>query len=194
MRKSNISLIVLATTSAVTAVILIVGIMLGSVLVAPTINNSAQASTLPQGTNDTDLVAALEEALMDVYNESLPSVVNIRVTKSFSIGDFSEEDLPEDHPEFFNQGGGSGFVWDNQGHIVTNDHVVSGATDIEVIFADDTRVAAEIVGTDPDSDLAVIKVDLPTSTPASKYSAHYWTIHLFRLDYACFVRPVQYCA
>jgi 2-alkenal reductase len=163
MRKTNISLITLATTSAVVVVVLIIGILLGSVFAAPAINSNAQASTLPQTTSETDLVAALEEAFVDVYDGALPSVVNIRVMKSFDIGDFSDEDLPEEHPEFFNQGGGSGFVWDNQGHIVTNDHVVSGATDIEVLFADDTRAAAEIVGTDPDSDLAVIKVDLPAS-------------------------------
>ncbi len=54
-------------------------------------------------------------------------------------------------------------MWDKEGHIVTNNHVVDGATEIVVIFADDTQVEAEIVGTDPDSDLAVIKVDLPAS-------------------------------
>ena len=160
MRKANVSLVTLATTSAVTALVLIIGIMVGSVFVAPAVNSNAQASTLAQTTSETDLVAALEEALMDVYDEALPSVVNIRVMKSFDIGDFSEDGLPEEHPEFFNQGGGSGFVWDEQGHIVTNDHVVSGATEIEVLFANDTRAAAEIIGTDPDSDLAVIKVDL----------------------------------
>jgi 2-alkenal reductase len=54
---------------------------------------------------------------------------------------------------------GSGFVWDKQGHIVTNDHVVEGANAIQVIFSDGVELPAEIVGADPDSDLAVIKVD-----------------------------------
>ena len=62
-------------------------------------------------------------------------------------------------PEFFNRGEGSGFVYDKEGHIVTNNHVVEGAKSIRVTFPDDVSVSAEVVGTDPDSDLAVIKVD-----------------------------------
>ena len=136
------------------------------------------------------LVAAYEQALIDVYQASLPSVVNIQVTKRVNVSELGRfgfglpgpddnhdrgpQDAPEagpngdgdseDAPEFFDQqGGGSGFVWDDEGYIVTNDHVVSGATSIEVIFADDTTAEAELVGSDPDSDLAVIKVDLPAS-------------------------------
>jgi 2-alkenal reductase len=59
------------------------------------------------------------------------------------------------------QGLGSGFVWDNQGHIVTNNHVVDGADQIRVTFADGTTVDAKRVGNDPNSDLAVIQVDVP---------------------------------
>ena len=54
---------------------------------------------------------------------------------------------------------GSGWVWDTQGHIVTNNHVVEGADQLNVTFADGIEVPAEVVGTDPGSDLAVIKVD-----------------------------------
>ncbi len=54
---------------------------------------------------------------------------------------------------------GSGFVWDKAGHIVTNNHVVNGAKQIRVTFSDDASVPATLVGQDPDSDLAVIKVD-----------------------------------
>jgi 2-alkenal reductase len=59
------------------------------------------------------------------------------------------------------QGGqGSGFVYDTDGHIVTNNHVVDGADSIVVTFADGTEAKAELVGTDPNADLAVIKVDV----------------------------------
>ncbi len=57
--------------------------------------------------------------------------------------------------------GGSGFVVDEAGHIVTNQHVVEGAEDISVRFADGTRREAEVVGQDPSTDVAVIKVDAP---------------------------------
>ncbi len=54
---------------------------------------------------------------------------------------------------------GSGFVWDTQGHIVTNNHVVDGANRISVTFADGLTLPAELVGRDPQSEVAVIKVD-----------------------------------
>ena len=56
-------------------------------------------------------------------------------------------------------GEGSGFVYDENGHIVTNNHVVVGATEIVVTFADGSQLDARVVGTAPDSDLAVIKVN-----------------------------------
>src|SRR5690606_41574155 len=58
---------------------------------------------------------------------------------------------------------GSGFVWDTEGHIVTNNHVVEDATSIVVQFSDGREYKAELVGTDPDSDLAVVKIDAPVS-------------------------------
>lgn len=58
-------------------------------------------------------------------------------------------------------GQGSGFVIDRQGHIVTNQHVVADAEEIEVDFPSGTRAWAEVLGTDLDSDLAVLKVDVP---------------------------------
>jgi len=58
-------------------------------------------------------------------------------------------------------GQGSGFVIDLDGHIVTNHHVVADAGDIEIDFASGQKAWAELIGMDPDSDLAVLKVDLP---------------------------------
>jgi 2-alkenal reductase len=63
----------------------------------------------------------------------------------------------------YSQALGSGFFWDTGGYIVTNNHVVDGATKIEVTTSDGTTVPGTIVGQDPYSDLAVIKVDLPAS-------------------------------
>jgi 2-alkenal reductase len=92
----------------------------------------------------------------EVYERLSPSVVAINVIARSSA---ATTNIPElDQPVF---GTGSGFVIDQSGHIVTNNHVVEGATRIEVNFFDGTLVQAEIVGLDPDSDLAVLKVDLP---------------------------------
>jgi 2-alkenal reductase len=107
-----------------------------------TSTNSAQteppAPPLPE--EGIESLFAQEEAFIAIYERVNPSVVHIGV----------------------GGGQGSGFVYDRQGHIVTNNHVVAGAGQIAVAFADGRIVEAELVGTDPDSDLAVIKVDVPT--------------------------------
>jgi len=160
MKKLTGSVYVAAGVSLAIALILLVGMLAGGVLVQAGVNSPVQAATLPQTASDSDLMGAFEQSMVKVYQDTLPSVVSIRVTQSAGIGDLSGI-LPKNHPEFFNQGSGTGFVWDDQGHIVTNNHVVDKASQIEVYFADDTWAKAKLVGTDPDSDLAVIKVDLP---------------------------------
>ncbi len=56
-------------------------------------------------------------------------------------------------------GEGSGFVWNEEGYIVTNNHVVENASEITIVFSDGTTSTASVVGTDPQSDLAVVKVN-----------------------------------
>lgn len=81
-----------------------------------------------------------------VYSEDGPGVVSVDVASS-EMG----------------PGGGSGFVVDEEGHIVTNQHVVEGAEGVSVRFASGAREPAEVVGEDPSTDVAVIKVDAPRS-------------------------------
>jgi S1-C subfamily serine protease len=110
-----------------------------------------------------------QSALEEIYARVNPSVVNIRVVQQQSGLSSGLQSSPfgpggnQGNPgQQYSQGLGSGFVWDTQGHIITNNHVVDGADKVEVMFADGTIVPATVVGTDPDSDLAVIKVD-PTA-------------------------------
>jgi 2-alkenal reductase len=70
-------------------------------------------------------------------------------------------ELPEDMPNIPQTGQGSGFIFDDQGHIVTNNHVVEGATKVLVTFNDGRWAEAEVVAADPQADLAVIKVTPP---------------------------------
>lgn len=109
---------------------------------------------------------AEELLLINLYEQVSPSVVSIQAVKT--VESFEHPPLPEGIPtpdfpdEFFRQEGeGSGFVVDTQGHIVTNNHVVVDTSELLVTFHDGTVLTAKIVGTDPDSDLAVIKVDAP---------------------------------
>lgn len=118
---------------------------------------------------------AEELLLVNLYERVGSSVVNIEVTleessNPFSPFDFSppeegeedEETLPEDGQPFFSpQGQGSGFVYSDDGYIVTNNHVIEGATAVRVTFYNGIQYSAEVVGVDADSDLAVIKVDAP---------------------------------
>jgi S1-C subfamily serine protease len=92
-------------------------------------------------------VDAAGQAAVNLYQRVSPSVVHIAV----------------EGVNTFESGTGSGFVYDRQGHIITNNHVVARGRSIVVTFSDDTRALGQVVGTDPDSDLAVVKVDVPES-------------------------------
>jgi S1-C subfamily serine protease len=95
---------------------------------------------------------AAEDELLDVYSKTVsavvsrvaPSVVNIRVTTKSGRA-----------------GGGSGFIIARDGFILTNAHVVQGASDLEVSLHDGRSYPAKTIGTDPETDLAVIRIDAP---------------------------------
>ncbi len=99
------------------------------------------AVTIPEYVN-------IQDALVALYQQLSPGVVSIQVITSQGAGQ------------------GSGFVIDKDGHIVTNLHVVDSAQSVEVDFSSGEKVFAEVIGTDQDSDLAVLKVDLD---PASLF-------------------------
>lgn len=109
-------------------------------------------------------LAALEGSLEQIYEGVSPSVVNIQITQEATV-DLPIFQTPQsgEPQEFYRHGAGSGFIWDTAGHIVTNNHVIADADKITVTFADGTFATGEVVGTDPDSDLAVIKVDAPAN-------------------------------
>ena len=63
------------------------------------------------------------------------------------------------------QGAGSGFLWDKQGHVVTNYHVIKGANELKVTLDNKTEIEARVIGFDPDKDVAVLKIDAPPVRP-----------------------------
>ena len=102
---------------------------------------------------------ALEAQVEAVYGQAGSAVVNI-TSVSYAY-DFFFNPVPQ-------EGTGSGFIYDAEGHIVTNYHVIEDAEELSVTLADGTTYSAEIVGEDPTNDLAVIRIDaddLPRPVP-----------------------------
>ncbi len=123
--------------------------------VAPAQSVETAAPPAPSGAS-TGVLAAMQASLEGIYTRVGPSVVSIRVVQKRAASQGPREQ--------FQQGEGSGFVWDTAGHIVTNHHVVAGADRVTVIFSDGTTVPGKVVGSDPHSDLAVVKLDVPAET------------------------------
>ena len=96
--------------------------------------------------------------LRNIYEQVNPSVVNVTVWLDHPPIVTSDA-TPDGQDTIMPYVSGSGFVWDSDGHIVTNNHVVESAERVQVNFFDGTAAIAEVVGTDSDSDLAVLKID-----------------------------------
>jgi S1-C subfamily serine protease len=124
---------------------------------------AAAPATIGTGAPVRQEVASLvadQEALADLYDQIAPSVVHIQVVSEARV--FPGFGLPGDEGEpRFEQSLGSGFIYDDLGHIVTNNHVVDGAQEVLVLFSNGYWADAEVVATDPQADLAVIRVTPP---------------------------------
>jgi S1-C subfamily serine protease len=110
---------------------------------------------------------SVETKTIEIYRKVVPSTVNVSNMKLARTFNYGEIEVP--------QGAGSGFVWNEDGHIVTNFHVVQGGTSFIVTFNNDPKqYKATLVGTAPDKDIAVLKLDekpaklVPVSIGSSK--------------------------
>jgi putative serine protease PepD len=149
------------TATVIAAVALAAGVTSGAAGYAAvsTDNSASMASTASQTPTASSSSRTTVGAIYEGANDS---VVEITVTSQsssspspFPFGDGQEQQTQ--------QAQGSGFVYDSDGHIVTNEHVVQGATSVKVTFADGSTYKATVVGTDPSTDLAVLEVDAPSS-------------------------------
>ena len=120
-----------------------------------------------------------QHAIAEVAQANIPAVVHIDVTQRREI---SNPMMPFNNDPFFHfffngpqmprkfkqelRGLGTGMIIDGQGHILTNNHVVAGATEINVLLADDKSFPAKLVGTDPKTDLAVIQISSDENLPS----------------------------
>lgn len=104
----------------------------------PVVENPASVVNAP-------MMVSEQELLVSLYERVIPGIVSIQVSTSAGGGQ------------------GTGFVFDEQGHIITNEHVIEGQTSMQVSFTSGFKAYATLVGVDIDSDIAVIKVDAPES-------------------------------
>lgn len=119
--------------------------------------SSATAVPAPSATQPAvaSALLSLQDEVIDVYQSAGTGVVNI-TSRSYTY-DFFYRTVPQ-------EGTGTGFVYDDEGRIVTNYHVIEGAEEIFVTLADETVLPGTVVGADPSNDLAVIKIDTEGTT------------------------------
>lgn len=120
----------------------------------PTWRSRLDPSAGPRAVTPRDDLTALEKTNIEIYEKTLPSVVNIMTMTS-------REDFFGLDPQQVPQGTGSGFVWDEEGRIVTNFHVIQNSTSQRVTMSDQTSYDATLVGFFADKDLAVLQISAP---------------------------------
>ena len=138
------------------AIVLIAVTACSTAQISPPVAPALAPTVAPVFVSATDSAgSSQEQSPVEVYRRANPAVVNIAVVLATQDSSSQGADMAQ----------GSGFLYDTEGRIVTNNHVVAGATRIEVTFADGSTQRARILGVDPDTDLAVLKVDaVPTGT------------------------------
>jgi serine protease Do len=134
---------------------------------------SAVSTTAPLDDNSVGALLALDHAMETLAARVTPAIVNVAVTSKTKADDRAQMEIPDDMRQFFGPGFnfprqqqpqiehgiGSGVIISPDGYIVTNNHVVDGAVDLRVTMSDRRVLPAKLIGNDPLTDLAVIKIE-----------------------------------
>ena len=147
--------------------------VLGALVLLSLVTSGASLKAEEAAAKDVNLLKALSSALVDIGKEVRPSVVHvttIRKAKTFGLpqqewprlhDDWLRRFMPRSRPERMpdREGTGSGVIVDAKGYVLTNNHVVQGADRVSIRFSEKDEVVAKVVGTDPKTDLAVLKIE-----------------------------------
>jgi serine protease Do len=125
---------------------------------------AAPAAPKPSDPPGLRLLEEIQTVITDLAESAKPSVVNLFPLSGPGRG---REPAQERTPNA--SGSGSGVIIDPEGHIITNNHVIGDATEIEVRFSDKSKLIAHVVGKDLDTDLAVLKVTADHPLPSAKF-------------------------
>jgi len=125
---------------------------------------AAPAAPKPSDPPGLRLLEEIQTVITDLAESAKPSVVNLFPLSGPGRG---REPAQERAPNA--SGSGSGVIIDPEGHIITNNHVIGDATEIEVRFSDKSKLMAQVVGRDLDTDLAVLKVTADHPLPSAKF-------------------------
>ena len=131
-------------------------LVLAAALAATPTAAQNRADAQPRAVAPRGALGADEQANIELFRRVSPSVVHITTLET-------QRDMFSMDVTQVPRGTGTGFVWDAQGHIVTNFHVIQGGSGARVTMADQTSFPAKLVGAFPDRDLAVLKIDAPAT-------------------------------
>lgn len=140
--------------------LVLVGSMLGSAMTWAMVSKTRTAEAAPEQMSPSPPVVAAaglpetQNVIPAIYKRVAPSVVSVTVTSRTVVRGLFGEQFEQQQ-----QGDGSGFIVDANGFILTNHHVIQGATNIRVRLHDGTELDGTVIGSDPSNDLAVVKVD-----------------------------------
>ena len=144
-----------SSSGKVSPIAIIILLLLGFLLLFKPIEQTLfDSKAIPRAITARGDLAADEKNTIELFKSISPSVVYITtIAVRRNMFSLNAVEIP--------QGTGSGFVWDKQGRVVTNYHVISDASRLEVTMADHTTWKAVLVGAAPDKDLAVLQIDAP---------------------------------
>lgn len=127
-------------------------------------SHAVESLAASKGSEGLKLLEEMQTVITELAETAKPSVVSLfPIITSGKGREFSQERIPNA------QGSGAGVIIDSEGHIITNNHVVGDSAEIEVRLFDNRKLIAQVIGKDPDTDLAVLKVTADRPLPTARF-------------------------